>query len=151
YANMATALRRGDATSSTDTGHTGGGATFAIGHREKLIDYAYRAEHEMAVKAKAIIAAHYGNGPSLADFNGCSTGGRQALTEAQRFPEDYNGIIAGASANPKTSLDAWRIWMAQAMFKDPASFIPKEKYATVHKAVLAACDALDGLKDGLIE
>jgi feruloyl esterase len=151
YAAMGRALAHGYATSSTDTGHAGGSASFALGHPEKLADYAYRSEHEMTVKAKAIIDAFYGAGPKFSYWNGCSTGGRQALTEAQRFPDDFDGIIAGAAANPKTHLDAWRIWMAQAMFKDEASVIPVTKFSMIHNAVLAACDAIDGLKDGLID
>src|SRR5437867_4468272 len=148
---MAQALMRGYATASTDTGHTGNTAAPMLGHPEKLVDYAYRAVHEMTVASKAILAAFYGQPAILSYFNGCSTGGRQALTEAQRFPDDYDGIIAGAAANPKTHLDAWRIWMAQAMFKDEASVIPVTKFPMIHKAVLAACDAIDGLKDGLID
>ena len=151
YPAMSRALEHGYATSSTDTGHTGGSAAFALGHPEKLVDYAYRSEHEMTVKAKALIAAFYGSEPSRSYWNGCSTGGRQALVEAQRFPDDFDGIIAGAAANPKTHLDAWRIWMAQAMFKDQASVIPVSKFAVIHEAVLGACDAIDGLKDGLIQ
>jgi feruloyl esterase len=151
YPAMRRALEAGYATSSTDTGHTGANARFALGHPEKLIDYAYRSEHEMTVKAKAIIAAFYGTAPKYSYWNGCSTGGRQALVEAQRFPDDYDGIIAGAAANPKTHLDAWRIWMAQAMFKDQVSVIPVSKFAAIHRAVVGACDAVDGLKDGLID
>ena len=150
YPAMAQALGRGYATTSTDTGHSTPGGSFALGHPEKLTDYAYRSEHEMTVKAKAIINAFYGNAPSRSYFNGCSTGGRQALMEASRFPEDFDGIIAGAAANPKTHLDTWRIWMGLETLKDPATRIPKEKYPAIHQAVLAACDARDGLKDGLI-
>jgi feruloyl esterase len=151
YPAMASALERGYATSSTDTGHTVSSASFALGHPEKLIDYSYRSEHEMTVAAKSIVTAFHGSGPKLSYFNGCSTGGRQALIEAQRYPNDFDGIIAGAAANPKAHLDAWRIWMAQAMLKDKDSFIPTSKHAMIHQAVLAKCDALDGVKDGLIE
>ena len=151
YAAMASAIERGYATSSTDTGHTVASASFALGHPEKLIDYSYRSEHEMAVAAKAIVSAFYGSGPTRSYFNGCSTGGRQALVEAQRYPQDFDGIIAGAAANPKSRLDAWRIWLAQAMFKDMDSFIPPSKHPMIHQAVLNACDALDGVRDGLIE
>ena len=151
YPAMARALKNGYATSSTDTGHSGGSASFALGHHEKLIDYAYRSEHEMTVAGKAIVNAFYGTGAKLSYFNGCSTGGRQALVEATRFPDDFDGIIAGAAANPKTHLDAWRIWMGQAMMKDKDSFIPPPKHSMIHQAVLAQCDALDGLKDGLIQ
>jgi feruloyl esterase len=151
YPAMARALRDGYATSSTDTGHTGTSASFALGHAEKLVDYAYRSVHEMTVKSKAIVSAFYGTDAKRSYFNGCSTGGRQALVEAQRFPNDFNGIVAGAAANPKTRLDAWRIWMTQAMLKNQASFIPQEKHPIIHQAVVDACDALDGAKDGLIE
>ncbi len=151
YGAMARALRDGYATSSTDTGHTGGNASFALGHPEKLVDYAYRAVHEMTVKSKAIATAFYGTDATRSYFNGCSTGGRQALTAAQRFPNDFDGIVAGAAANPKSGLDAWRIWMTQAMLKDKASFIPEEKHRVIHQAVLNACDKLDGVEDGLIE
>jgi feruloyl esterase len=151
YPAMARALRDGYATSSTDTGHTGPSASFALGHPERLIDYSYRAVHEMTVTSKAVVKAFYGADMKRSYFNGCSTGGRQALIEAQRFSNDFDGIVAGAAANPKTHLDAWRIWMTQAMFKDQASFIPPEKHRVIHEAVLNACDALDGAKDGLIE
>jgi Tannase and feruloyl esterase len=151
YPAMAQALARGYATTSTDTGHSTPGASFAFGHPEKLVDYAYRSEHEMTVKAKSIINTFYGNAPMRSYFNGCSTGGRQALTEASRFPDDFDGIIAGAAANPKTRLDTWRIWMGLETLKDPAARIPQEKYPAIHQAVLAACDGLDGLKDGLID
>jgi len=150
YPAMAQALARGYATTSTDTGHSTPGGSFALGHPEKLIDYAYRSEHEMTVKAKAVVNAFYGSAPARSYFNGCSTGGRQALTEAARFPDDFDGIIAGAAANPKTHLDTWRIWMGLQTLKDPETRIPKEKYPAIHQAVLAACDALDGLKDGLL-
>lgn len=151
YAAMGEALRRGYATTSTDTGHTGGNGSFALGHPEKLVDYAYRSEQEMTVKAKAIIAAYYGNGPKLSYWNGCSVGGRQGLKEAQRFPGDYDGIIAGAPAVNWTGRAAQSMWIAQAVHKDEASYIPPEKYALIHNAVLTACDANDGVKDGVLE
>jgi feruloyl esterase len=151
YPAMADALGRGYATSSTDTGHTGGNGSFALGHPEKLIDYAWRSEHEMTVKAKAIIAAFYGEAPKLSYWNGCSAGGKQALKEAQKFPEDFNGIIAGAPAADWTGRATASLRVAQAIHKDEASDIPAAKYPIVHAAVLDACDALDGVKDGVIE
>jgi feruloyl esterase len=146
YREMAEALQRGYATASTDTGHTGGRGEFAFGHPEKLIDFGWRSEHEMTVKAKAIVSAFYGSAPKYSYWNGCSTGGRQGLKEAQQFPNDYDGIIAGAPAN-RTAL---ALWVAFAELKEPASFIPASKYPLVHQAALTACDARDGLKDGLI-
>src|SRR5579871_528133 len=147
YREMSDALRRGYATASTDTGHVGGRGQFALGHPEKLIDFGWRSEHEMTVKAKALVTAFYGRAPKYSYWNGCSAGGRQGLKEAQKFPNDYDGSIAGAPAN-RTAL---ALWIAFAELKDPASYIPKEKYPLVHHAVLEACDALDGVKDGLIE
>jgi feruloyl esterase len=148
---MAAALERGYATSSTDTGHSGGSASFALGHPEKLTDYAYRSEHEMTVAAKKIIAAYYGDGPRLSYWNGCSAGGKQALKEAQRFPDDFDGIIAGAPAANWVGRAAQSIWVAQAVHKSEASYIPPEKYPLIHAAVLAACDASDGVADGVLE
>jgi feruloyl esterase len=151
YGSLARALEHGYATASTDTGHEGGTGKFALGHPEKLIDFGYRAVHEMTVKAKAIIAAYYGDGPKLSYWNGCSSGGKQGLKEAQRFPADYDGIVAGAPANNWTNQMSQGIWIAQFVHKSEASFIPPSKYPLIHKAALEACDALDGVKDGLIE
>jgi feruloyl esterase len=151
YGALAEAVKRGYAASATDTGHSGASGSFALGHPEKLIDYAYRSEHAMAVAAKAVVQTFYSSTPSHSYFNGCSTGGRQAIVEASRFPNDFDGIIAGAAANPKTHLDAWRMVMSQAMLKDTTTLIPPSKYAVIHQAVLNACDALDGVRDGLIE
>src|SRR5207253_1175266 len=109
YPAMAEALKRGYATTSTDTGHTGASGSFALGHPEKFIDFAYRSEHEMTVKAKAIVDAFYGSGPKFSYWNGCSTGGRQGLAEVQRYPDDFDGVIAGAQANPRTHLNAWQL------------------------------------------
>jgi len=150
YPAMALALEHGYATTSTDTGHVGATGSFALGHPEKLTDFGYRAVHEMTVKAKAIIAAFYGDAPKISYWNGCSTGGRQGLKEAQRFPDDYDAIIAGASANPRTHLSTGQIWLAQGILKDAPNYIPAAKYPGIHKAVLEACDATDGLKDGLL-
>ena len=153
YPFMGMALRRGYATASTDTGHEGSAvdASFALGHPEKVIDFGYRAVHEMTVKAKAIIAAFYGDAAKHSYWNGCSSGGKQGLKEAQRFPDDYDGIIAGAPANFWTHLMVSGIWNAEATRENPAGYIPKEKDPLLHKAVLDACDTLDGVKDGVLE
>jgi feruloyl esterase len=150
YGAMAEALYDGYATASTDTGHAGGGGSFALGHPEKVVDFGWRSEHEMTVKSKAIIEGFYGRPARMSYWNGCSTGGRQGLKEAQRFPGDYDGVVAGAPANPRTHLAFATLWIAHANLKDPASYIPPAKYPAIHQAVLNACDALDGLKDGLI-
>jgi len=151
YAAMATAVAAGYAAASTDTGHSGGSVMFVVGHPEKLADFAYRAVHEMTVAAKAITADYYGQAPKHSYFNGCSTGGRQALAEAQRFPGDYDGIIAGDADVSATRVHAAQLFIGQAAHTDDASYIPPANYAALHKAALDACDALDGVKDGVIE
>ena len=128
YPALAAALAAGYATAATDTGHVGNTAAFVPGHREKLVDYGYRAVHEMTVAAKAIIGAYHGNGPRVSYWNGCSTGGRQGLMEALRYPADYDGIIAGAPVNYRTHQLAWELWVAQAVHADERSYIPPAKY-----------------------
>jgi feruloyl esterase len=152
YPALAKALSQGFTTASTDTGHTGNAfdAGFAFGHPEKLIDFGYRSVHLMTVEAKAFIGAFYGTHARFSYWNGCSTGGKQGLTEAQRFPDDYNGIVEGASANFFTHLMFGTIWPAIVTLKDPASYIPPSKYPIIHQAVLKACDALDGVVDGIL-
>src|ERR1700733_1088024 len=140
YGALASALQEGYATASTDTGHAGANASFAIGHPEKVIDFAYRAVHEMALKSKAIIATFYGRAPRFSYWMGCSTGGRQALMEAQRYPEDFDGIIAGAPANNQTQLCAWRIAVEARILQSPASVVPPAKLVLLNRAVLAACE-----------
>jgi len=148
------AVRRGYAAANTDTGHdasTSRGGSFIPGHPEKLIDYGYRAVHEMTVKAKAIVAAYYGVPPKRSYFIGCSLGGMQAVVEAQRFPEDYNGIVAGAPANPMTLFNAAQIWPAWLISKDSSRSIPASKFPMIHTAALKACSTPVGVNDGLIE
>src|SRR5207249_153284 len=118
---------------------------------EKLVDFAYRAVHEMTVAAKTVLAAYYGNAAKAAYFNGCSTGGRQALAAAQRYPNDFDGIIVGDPAADATHLHAGQIDAALAVHKKQGSLIPQNKYAAIHNAVLGQCDALDGVKDGVLE
>jgi len=153
YSEMAAALRDGYATASTDTGHRADGidAAWALGHPEKITDFGYRAIHEMTVKAKAIIQSYYGEAPKHSFFSSCSNGGRQALMEAQRFPEDYDGILAGAPANFWTHLLVANFYSSGIpMLENPANYIPKEKIPAIAKAVIAACDAIDGVKDGIV-
>src|SRR5262249_31721300 len=152
YQGLAGAVKAGYAAASTDTGHAAGGtnAAWALGHPDRITDFGYRAIHEMTVKAKAIIKAFYGDSARRSYFSSCSNGGRQALMEAQRFPEDYDGIIAGAPANYWTPLLPAGAWDTQATQGDAASYIPAAKIPTISAAVLKACDALDGVADGLI-
>jgi feruloyl esterase len=152
YPSMAVALTEGYATASTDTGHAGAAidASWALGHPDKIIDFGWRAIHEMTLKAKAIIQAFYGEPAKKSYFSGCSNGGRQALMEAQRFPEDYDGIIAGAPANYWTSVFAAFIWNMQATQATPESYIGVKKIPAIARAVAEACDTNDGVKDGVL-
>lgn len=150
YPAMAAALNAGYATASTDTGHTGNDPQFALGHPELVIDFGYRAIHEMTVKGKQITEAFYGMAPRESYFAGCSTGGRQGLMEAQRYPDDYIGIVAGAPAINWPHLMMGALWNSQATLKDPDSYIPAAKLPAINDAAVAACDMTDGVKDGLI-
>jgi tannase/feruloyl esterase len=151
YPALAAAVRAGYAAAGTDTGHVGGNADFVKGHPEKLVDFAYRAIHEMTVSAKTLAAAHYAARPAKSYFNSCSTGGRQALIEAQRFPDDFDGIVAGDASWDQMRLYAARVALNIFMNREPAAVIPPAKYPMIHDAVLKACDALDGVKDGVLE
>lgn len=152
YAALAAGVMNGYAAASTNTGHTGNAldGAWALGHPEKIIDFAHRGIHEMTVRAKEMITAFYTKAPSRSYFASCSNGGRQALMEAQRYPQDYDGIIAGAPANYWTRLFTGFGWNMQALGR-PGAFIPIAKLQAVNKATLQACDELDGVKDGLIE
>jgi feruloyl esterase len=147
---MAPALRRGYATASNDTGHKGGSASFVVSHPEKLIDFGYRAMHEMAVRSKAIIQAFYKRGPQLSYYQGCSTGGRQGMMEAQRFPEDFDAIIAGAPVHNMVHLNVSQVALQVDMLKNPSRLVPPEKRTLFANAVVAACDQQDGVKDGIV-
>lgn len=151
---MSRAIQRGYATAATNGGHDFDGALpagWAIGHPEKLIYFGHRALRETTVAAKAVIEAFYGQPASRSYFFGCSDGGREGLMEAQRYPEDFDGIVAGAPASDWSNLCAGFVWNQQALLNDPGSLIPVAKLAAIQKAALAACDANDGVKDGLIE
>ncbi len=152
YSGLASAVRRGYASAATDTGHAGEAtdASWALGHPEKIIDFGYRGIHEMSVQAKAVIAAFYGKAPQRSYFASCSDGGREGLMEAQRFPDDYDGIVAGAPANFWTHLLAAAAWDNQALLADPASYIAPAKLAAISSAAIASCDAKDGLADEII-
>ena len=147
---MASGLRRGYATASNDTGHKGGSAEFALGHPEKLVDFGYRAMHEMAVQSKALIQAFYRRAPQLSYYQGCSTGGRQGLMAAQRYPDDFDAIVAGAPVYNVVHLNVSQVSLQVGMLKNPASLVPAEKRTLLANAVVAACDQRDGVKDGII-
>ena len=144
---MPEALRRGYATAGTDTGHQEQGGDWAIGHPEKMIDFAYRSTHEMTVKSREIIKTFYGSDPDYVYFKGCSTGGRQALMEAQRYPDDYDGIIAGSCAN--RHIHMWTAAVAQSvdLYRHPEVKLTPEKASLVNQMVMNSCDRL---KEGFL-
>jgi len=149
--SMAEPLLRGYATAGTDDGHTGGtDVRWAIGHPEKVADFGYRAVHETSFAAKKIVEAFYAKSLARSYFVGCSDGGREALMEAQRYPDDFSGIVAGSPANNWTRLQAGGVWNERALKDAPGSEVPPAKLAVLQNAVLAACDAIDGVKDGII-
>src|SRR5207247_7976227 len=141
------------ATAGAYTGHSGAriDARWALGHPEKVIDCGYRAIHEMTQTAQAAIQDFYGQNPLRSYFASCSNGGRQALMEAQRYPGDYDGIIAGAPAYAWTRLLSQAIVNNQALLSDPASYIPASKLPAITAAALGSCDTNDGVQDGVIE
>ena len=149
-AALATGLRRGYAVTGTDNGHQGDGGPW-MQSPEKLVDFGHRSVHEMAVKAKAVTSSFYGNAPRRSYFQGCSAGGRQGVMAAHRYPDDFEGIVAGAPAADTTGRAAFAVWIAQQQHKTEASYIPAEKYPAIHAAALDACDALDGVTDRIIE
>ncbi|HVN93497.1 MAG TPA: tannase/feruloyl esterase family alpha/beta hydrolase [Terracidiphilus sp.] len=152
YGELGAALASGYAAAGTDTGHSASltDARWALGHPEKVADFGYRGIHEMTLAAKAVVQNFYAAGVKRAYFAGCSDGGREALMEAQRFPEDYDGILAGAPANNWTALLTTGIADTLALTAKPESFIPQAKIPAIAKAVLAKCDEMDGVKDGIL-
>ena len=152
YHGLGLSIEQKYATAGTDTGHSAGGtdASWALGHPEKVADFGYRAIHEMTQIAKTVINAFYGSRAQRSYFGACSNGGRQALMEAQRFPADYDGILAGAPANFWTHLLTKALADGQATTLDPASYIPASKLPAIGRAVNAACDAQDGVSDGVL-
>lgn len=152
YRRLGLAVQQKYASAATDTGHAAGGtdARWALSHPEKVIDFGYRAIHEMTQTAKTVITAFYGNSAQHSYFDNCSNGGRQALMEAQRFPQDYDGIISGAPANYWTHLLTKALADSQATTVDRASYIPASKIPALARAVNSACDAQDGVTDGVL-
>jgi feruloyl esterase len=150
YSAMAQAIQRGYATASTDTGHQDHGAAWALQHPERVANYGFRAHHLLAEAAKTIVANYYGAAPRHSYFSSCSAGGWEGLTEAQRYPGDYDGIVAGDPAFSILHLKARQLWTAQMLADHPDGDLPPGKRALVTSAVTAACDAEDGVKDGLI-
>ena len=155
YAALGDQLRRGYATTTTNFGHEAASgfdmARFAFEKPEQLVDFAYRALHETTLKAKALAETFYGKPPQHAYFIGCSSGGYQGLMEAQRFPDDYNGIVAGMPANNWTRLMAGDLDGILSAFKNSVNNLPLPALSLLHRGALATCDGADGVIDGVID
>jgi len=152
YSALGRVLKRGYATAATDTGHEadGGDASWAFKHPEKVADFGYRGLHETVKNAKTLIQSFYQEPPRHSYFDACSDGGREALMEAQRFPEDFDGILAGAPANFWTHMLTSGVDITKTIYRNPAGYVSSVKIPAIQAATLAACDAQDGVKDGII-
>jgi feruloyl esterase len=153
YGAMSAALARGYATASTDTGHQFVPVLgdWALNRPDLLIDFGYRGIHLMTKVAKAIVRDYYGRGPRYSYFTGCSGGGQQGLAEAQRYPADYDGVVSGAPANFPTHMWPGELYPAWLTQTGTLGAIPVEKLPLITNAVLDACDALDGVTDGVLD
>jgi feruloyl esterase len=151
YAEMAAHVKQGYAVVGTDTGHTGDKPEFARDNPEAIIDWSHRAVHTAIVNAKRVVTEFYGRAPRYSYFQGCSTGGHQALMEAQRYPEDFDGIVAGAPGNNRTHLTAgflWQFVQNQARGGTPRQILPASKLPLLTKAAYAACKKQNGADAG---
>lgn len=156
YPSLAAALNRGYATAATDTGHAAGAipfdASWGMGRPDLIEDFGHRGLHVTTVASKKITELFYGRAPEHAYYVGCSKGGQQGLMEVQRYPNDFDGVIAGNPANDWTRFYAGsHLWYSQALLSDPESFIPPAKLPLLGNAVNAACDGLDGILDGILQ
>ena len=141
---------------ATDTGHSDVDGSFGmkspgVANKPLWVDFAYRSEHLMAVVGKQLAQAFYGKGPQFSYWNGCSTGGRQGLMMAQRFPDDYNGILAGAPAINWDRLKVAQIWPQVVMLRENGGVVPSARFSAATAAAVATCDTQDGVKDGVLE
>jgi len=150
FGGLATAMQGGFAVAGENTGHENG-SSYALSHPEKIVDFGDRAAHEMTLTAKAAIAAFYGSAPKYSYMDECGGGSIAALKEAQKYPADYEGMVVGGFAAHLTHHTFAQMWIWQATHQDPASVIPPEKFPAIHNAALAACDAKDGVEDGVID
>lgn len=151
---LAGIMQKGYVAAGTDTGHVDAGFEWAIGHPEKWADWGYRAVHEMAVVTKTLAQKYYGKPIQYSYWNSCHNGGNQGLNEAQRYPEDFDGIVAGDPAYHISHLQPGSLYLSWVALKDGIGgpgYVPPAKISVLHKAVMAACDAKDGLQDGLLE
>jgi len=150
YNAMGVGLTDGFAVASTDTGHQGGDTAWML-NAEKVTDFAGRAMHETTVAGKALATAYYGAAPKYSYMIECGGGSAAALHEVQKYPADYNGVVVGGHAAHLTRQIFGQLWLWMAAHPDGVAILPAAKLTVLHDAVLAKCDLLDGVKDGLLE
>jgi feruloyl esterase len=153
FSLMETLVRRGDVAVATDTGHRGDDLSFGFDNPDAIADWGYRAVHESIEAGKRLTGEFYGRPAKHSYFSGCSTGGHQALMSAQRFPADFDGIIAGAPGNNRTNLNLAFLWMFLQNHEHVDNQHPILDLAalkTLNRAAIAQCDRLDGVADGII-
>jgi feruloyl esterase len=154
YPALIGGVARGFATASTDTGHVTPGGFFDSrwmpGHPDRVENFGRRGHHRLAETAKRIVRAFYGRRPTFSYFEGCSSGGWQGLTEAQQYPGDYDGIVAGAPANNFVRLQTRGFWTDALHRQYPAGDLGPPQVAMINAAALALCDPADGVRDGII-
>jgi feruloyl esterase len=156
YSRLIDGVNRGYATVQTDNGHRSRDGniheqSWAIGYPEKVVDFGYRAQTVTSLDAKELIRSHYAEPPSKSYWIGCSQGGGKGLMQAQRFPENFDGIVVGAPIFDWVGSMYSPAWVSVKGMRDPALLVPRSKLPMIHNAVLASCDSLDGLKDGLLQ
>jgi feruloyl esterase len=152
YGALAEGVRRGYATASTDTGHSGDDLIFGHGHPEKIVDWAHRSVHLMTEAGKLIVRNQMGRFPDRSYFNGCATGGHQAMMEVQRYPSDYDGVVAGNPAADRTNEIIAYLWnWLGTHAADGTNLVAPAKLQLLTTSAVAACDADDGVKDGVID
>ncbi|WP_213978921.1 tannase/feruloyl esterase family alpha/beta hydrolase [Sphingomonas sp. dw_22] len=153
YKQMIARLDDGDVAVATDTGHQGSDLRFGWKHPERIADFGHRAVHESVLAAKQVVRAFYGRAANWSYFSGCSTGGYQGLSEAQRYPEDFDGIIAGAPGNNRTNLTLAFLWNYLANHRpndDAHPILGSSELLLINRAVTKQCDKLDGVADGVV-
>jgi feruloyl esterase len=151
YSDMGPELVKGYAIAGTDTGHAGNAPLPWMQNEQQVIDYGHRGVHEMTVMSKAIVEAFYGQPARYSYFNGCSTGGKEGLMEAQRYPDDYDGIVVGTPNFAQIHNRAQYVWNGQVTFANPETTLSAAKLPLINNAAVAACDAIDGIVDGVID
>ncbi|OIW22474.1 feruloyl esteras-like protein B precursor [Coniochaeta ligniaria NRRL 30616] len=153
YPDIVWGARKGYATMSTNTGHnsTQTDTTWFLNHPERAIDWGHRALHNTTVAAKQVVSAYYHSDASYSYYAGCSTGGRQGLAAAERYPEDFDGVLVGSACTSQTHVAAWQTWIYLTQYpSNTSAYIPSSLWPVISAESMKQCDAVDGVADGVI-